>query len=101
MKAKLGPAAATTATAHKIAVIFYTMVTKQVEYDDTIWATRAMQVVRKDSRPGSNGKPSYSVISWCQSRQNRLRRQFLRVSKSNPANRTQHPQQVDWGSPRS
>jgi len=40
MKPKLGPAAATTATAHKIAVIFYTMVTKQSEYDDTIWATR-------------------------------------------------------------
>jgi hypothetical protein len=31
MKAKLGPKAATTATAHKIAVIFYTIVTKQVE----------------------------------------------------------------------
>jgi hypothetical protein len=31
MKAKLGPAAATTATAHKIAVIFYTMVKDHVE----------------------------------------------------------------------
>jgi hypothetical protein len=40
MKAKLGPTGATTATAHKIAVIFYTMITKQVEYNDTIWATR-------------------------------------------------------------
>ena len=40
MKAKLGPTAATTATAHKIAVIFYTMITKQVEYDGTIWARR-------------------------------------------------------------
>ena len=40
MKAKLGPKAATTATAHKIAVIFYTMVTKQVEYDESIWAAR-------------------------------------------------------------
>ena len=40
MKAKLGPTAATTATAHKIAIVFYTMVTKQVEYDDTIWARR-------------------------------------------------------------
>jgi transposase len=40
MKSKLGPAAATTATAHKIAVIFYTMVKKQVEYDGTIWAQR-------------------------------------------------------------
>jgi transposase len=40
MKSKLGPAAATTATAHKIAIIFYTMVKKQVEYDATIWAQR-------------------------------------------------------------
>jgi transposase len=40
MKAKLGPQAATTATAHKIAVIFYTTVKNQVEYDESIWATR-------------------------------------------------------------
>ena len=40
MKAKLGPAAATTATAHKIAIIFYTMVSKQVEYDPSLWAER-------------------------------------------------------------
>jgi transposase len=40
MKAKLGPRAATTATAHKIAVIFYTMVKNQVAYDETIWASR-------------------------------------------------------------
>jgi transposase len=38
MKAKLGPKAATTATAHKLAVIFYTLVTKQIEYDDSVWA---------------------------------------------------------------
>jgi len=40
MKSKVGPAAATTATAHKIAIIFYTMVKKQVEYDETLWAQR-------------------------------------------------------------
>jgi hypothetical protein len=40
MKAKLGPAAATTATAHKIAVIFYSMVKNQVEYDVSLWAQR-------------------------------------------------------------
>ena len=40
MKAKLGPAAATTATAHKIAIIFYTMVSQQVEYDASLWANR-------------------------------------------------------------
>ena len=43
MKSKLGPKAATTATAHKIAVIFYTMITRQVEYDESIWATRDTQ----------------------------------------------------------
>jgi transposase len=40
MKAKLGPAAATTATAHKIAIIFYTMVKNQAEYDASLWAQR-------------------------------------------------------------
>ena len=40
MKTKLGPAAATTATAHKIAIIFYTMVRTQVEYDASLWAER-------------------------------------------------------------
>jgi hypothetical protein len=40
MKSKLGPAGATTATAHKIAVIFYTMVKKPVEYDASLWAER-------------------------------------------------------------
>ena len=43
MKAKLGPAAATTAMAHKIAIIFYTMIKNQVEYDDSIWAKRDSQ----------------------------------------------------------
>jgi len=43
MKSKLGPKAATTATAHKIALIFYIMVTKQVEYDESIWAARDAQ----------------------------------------------------------
>jgi hypothetical protein len=40
MKAKLGPAAATTATAHKIAISFYTMLSKQVEYDASLWVKR-------------------------------------------------------------
>ena len=40
MKSKLGPAGATTATAQKIAIIFYTMVKNQVEYDGTLWAQR-------------------------------------------------------------
>ena len=43
MKAKLGPAGATMATARKIAVIFYTMVSRQVEYDESIWARQDAQ----------------------------------------------------------
>jgi transposase len=43
MKAKLGPKAATTATAHKLAIIFYTLVTKQIEYDESIWAVREQE----------------------------------------------------------
>jgi transposase len=43
MKAKLGPAAGITATAHKIALIFYTLVTKKVEYDESIWAQQDQQ----------------------------------------------------------
>ncbi|MGA8621267.1 MAG: IS110 family transposase [Candidatus Sulfotelmatobacter sp.] len=47
MKAKLGPKAATMATAHKIAVIFYTMVKNQVEYDETIWEARDAQRAKR------------------------------------------------------
>ena len=43
MKAKLGPQAAHTATAHKIAVIFYAMIKNQTEYDETIWEQRDAQ----------------------------------------------------------
>lgn len=51
MKSKLGPKAATTATAHKIAVIFYTMVKNQVEYDASLWAKRdAMREKRLEAK---------------------------------------------------
>jgi transposase len=40
MKSKVGPMAATTATAHKVAIIFYSMIKKQIEYDATLWARR-------------------------------------------------------------
>ncbi len=40
MKSRLGPAGAAVATAHKIAIIFCTMVKKQVEDDETLWAQR-------------------------------------------------------------
>ena len=38
MKTKLGPLGAIMATARKIAIIFYTMVKNQIEYDETLWA---------------------------------------------------------------
>ena len=51
MKAKLGPTAATTATAHKIAIIFYTMVKNQKEYDGSLWAKRdALREQRLEKR---------------------------------------------------
>lgn len=51
MKAKLGPAAATTATAHQIAIIFYTMGKNQVEFDTSLWAKRdAMREKRLEAR---------------------------------------------------
>ena len=40
MNSKLGLKGATTATAQKIAIIYYTMVKNQVEYDESIWAAR-------------------------------------------------------------
>jgi hypothetical protein len=40
MKAKLGAPAGITATAHKIAIVFYTLVTKQIAYDESVWAQR-------------------------------------------------------------
>lgn len=52
-KAKLGPAAAITAAARKIAVIFYTMVKNQVEYDESQWArleTQRQQRIEKKLR---------------------------------------------------
>ena len=51
MKARLGPAAGTTATAHKIAIIFYTMVKNQVEFDMSLWAKRdALREKRLEAR---------------------------------------------------
>ena len=51
MKAKLGPAGAITAATRKIAIIFYTMVKNQVEYDASLWAKRdVMREQRLDAR---------------------------------------------------
>ncbi len=56
MKAKLGHEAATMATAHKIAVIFYTMVKNQVEYDETVWTRDGQREKRLEAK--LNGKPN-------------------------------------------
>jgi transposase len=47
MKSKMDAPAAVTATAHKIAIIFYTIVKKQVEYDASIWAQRDAERERR------------------------------------------------------
>jgi transposase len=47
LKAKAGPKAAHKATARKIAVIFYTMVKYQREYDASIWAARDVERARR------------------------------------------------------
>jgi transposase len=51
LKAKFGPAGAITATARKIAILFYTLVSRQVEFDNSIWqasdAERQQRLQRK------------------------------------------------------
>jgi transposase len=51
LKAKLGPAGAITATARKIAILFYTLVRRQVEFDNALWqatdAERQQRLERK------------------------------------------------------
>jgi hypothetical protein len=61
MKAKLGPQGATMATAHTIAVIFYTMVKNQVEYDETLWATRDAQ---REKRLEAKLKPQAKQLGY-------------------------------------
>ena len=59
MKSKIGPAAAQTATAHKIAIIFYTMVKNQVEYDASIWAERDAE---REKRFEANSKDRLTPV---------------------------------------
>jgi hypothetical protein len=63
MKSKLGPAAATTAAAHKIAIVFYTMVKNQVETARR-FGLRATLSVGKGSTRNSNGRLSNSATNW-------------------------------------
>ena len=50
MKSRMGPAAATTATAHKIAIIFYTVLKNQVEYAKRYDQSATPNAI-KESRP--------------------------------------------------
>jgi transposase len=47
MKAKMAAPAAITATAHRIARVFYAVVRQQVEYDETIWQKQDQQRQRR------------------------------------------------------
>jgi len=51
MKANIGPQGAHTATAHKIAVIFYALVNNQVAYDRRIWEKRDERRRKRHTAP--------------------------------------------------
>jgi hypothetical protein len=63
MKAKLGPKAATMATAHQIAVIFYPRVKKQVEYDETLWASRDAQREKRWKQKSNSKRNNWATTS--------------------------------------
>lgn len=50
MKARLGAPGGITATAHKIARIFYAIVKQQVEYDETIWQQQDAQREHREQK---------------------------------------------------
>jgi hypothetical protein len=54
LKAKFGPAGAITATARKIAILFYTLVSRQVEFDNSIWQTSDAERQQRLQRKLSN-----------------------------------------------
>lgn len=54
LKAKLGPAGAITATARKIATLFYTLVSRQVEFDDSLWQTSDTERLQRQQRKLTN-----------------------------------------------
>jgi hypothetical protein len=64
MKAKLGPAGATTATAQKIAIIFYTMLKNKVEYDASLWAQRDAMIRAPRRWVLSSSKAVCRVRNW-------------------------------------
>lgn len=50
LKAKLDPAPAITATARKIATVFYTLVSRQIEFDDSIWQANDTERLERQPR---------------------------------------------------
>lgn len=50
LKAKLDSPAAITATARKIATVFYTLVSRQVEFDDSIWQANETERLKRQQR---------------------------------------------------
>ena len=64
--------------ATKIALIFYTMIKNQVEYDETIWAARDPRR-RKDWKQNSNGKPNNSATNLSPSNP-RLHNELVRTA---------------------
>jgi hypothetical protein len=54
LKAKLGPAGAITATARKIATVFYTPVSRQLEYDDSLWQAGEIERLQRQQRKLTN-----------------------------------------------
>jgi hypothetical protein len=66
---QLGPAGATTATAHKIAIIFYTMIKNQVEYDATLWAQADAQREKRFEQK-LRGRLSNAATNWSPSMKN-------------------------------
>jgi transposase len=62
MKAKLGPAGAITATAHKIAIIFYTIVKTKLNTTKQSGRPETLNE-RRDWKQGSSGKPNrYKLV---------------------------------------
>ena len=63
LKARFGPAGAITATARKIATLFYTLVRRQVEFDASLWQASEPNA-NSESEARLTGKRADSDINW-------------------------------------
>ncbi len=80
MKSKLGPAGATTATAHKIAIIFYTRVKKQVEYAPR-YGRNGMRCASSAWKPDFESRRCNAATRSCLGRKSRPFGAFVPVQK--------------------